>query len=177
MNFETLETERLLLRKLTPAVYDFIYANCTDEECMLHLGLKNIEQLKDAKERHSKGLEAHDRTFVIFQLIEKGSGEIIGDTGFVRYYPAHFRAELGYSLIGEEHKRKGYMSEANKTVVDYGFKVLNLIRLEAYTGINNVPSIKLLQNLGFEKEGVMKKHFHRNGISEDSIIFSLLAKD
>lgn len=174
MDFEILETQRLQLRKLTPEVYDHLYSNYSDQDCMNYLGIRNLEQLQEAKAKYAQGLAAHDRTFVNFLLIEKETGNIIGDSGFVRYYPAHFRAELGYSLMEEEHKRKGYMYEANVSILEFGFKELNLIRVEAYTGVYNEASIKLLQKLGFEKEGVMKKHYHRNGVSEDSIVFSKL---
>jgi len=177
MEFELLETERLFLRKLTPEVYDYIYSNYTDEECMLHLGLSSHEELEKEKERYEKGLSAYDRTFVIFQLVIKESQEIIGMTGFVRFYPDHSRAELGYAMSKEEHKNKGYMFEATERIVQYGFESMNLNRMEALSGSNNIPSLKIIDKLGFKKEGHLKEHYCRGGIVEDSLIFALLKSE
>lgn len=174
MDFELLETPRLLLRKLNPEVYNYIYANYSDEECMTHLGLKNHQELAEEKEKFRKGLSAYDRTFLIFQLIEKASNKVIGMCGFVRHYPKHFRAELGYALSSESAKRKGYMSEVAPLIVQYGFEKMELIRIEALVGTQNIPSLKIIERLGFEKEGLMKQHYYRDGVMEDSIIFSLL---
>lgn len=173
MNFEYLETERLLLRKLTPEVYDYIFQHLNDEECMNHLGLTTTEELEKEKEKHKKGFSAYDRTFVIFQLIEKTSKKVIGMNGFVRYYPGHFRAELGYALYSDAYKNKGYMSEVIETIINYGFNTLKIERMEALVGPSNAPSLKLVKKQGFQQEALLKKHFYKNGILEDSILFSL----
>lgn len=173
MEFEIIETSRLLLRKLTPEVYDYIYKHYTDQECMKHLGLRTAQELKVEKEKYRKGLSSYDKSFVIFQLIEKESMQVMGMCGFVRHYPAHFRAEFGYSLDSDTYKQKGYMSEAVAPIIAYGFEKMNLIRIEAMVGSNNEPSIKIVKKLGFEREGLMKQHYYRNGVMEDSIIWAL----
>lgn len=57
-------------------------------------------------------------------------------------------AELGYELLPNYHG-KGMMSEAVNFILNYGFKNLNLKKIEAYTNKNNVNSIKLLQKSNF----------------------------
>jgi len=174
MKFKTLETERLILRQLTPEVYDYIFTNYTDKECKTHLGVETNEALEAEKAKYKKGLSAYDRTFIIFQLIEKSSNKVMGITGFVRYYPDHFRAELGYSLFKDEYKRMGFMTEATAPMIAFGFETMNLQRIEAIAGPDNEASIKILEHLGFEKEGLMRRHYFRNGIGEDSAIYALL---
>ncbi len=176
MEFQTIETPRLILRKLTPEVYDFLYANYSDQEIISHLGLRSSEELDIEKEKHKKGLSAYDRTILIFQLIEKKSNTVMGMCGFVRYYPTHFRAEFGYSLNEEAFKNKGYMSEAAPFIIEYGFQQMNLTRIEAMVGPTNIPSLKIIEKLGFEREGLMKKHFLRNGVFENSVVFALFKK-
>ncbi|MBL4708524.1 MAG: GNAT family N-acetyltransferase [Flavobacteriales bacterium] len=174
MDFEILDTPRLLLRKLTPEVYDYLYTNYSDEECINHLGLHNHQELVTEKEKHQKGLSAYDRTFLVFQMIEKSSNQVIGMCGFVRHYPSHFRAEFGYALSVETTKRKGYMSEVAPSIIQYGFGKMKLIRIEAMVGSNNIASLKIIDRLGFEKEGCMRQHYHKDGVMEDSLIFSLI---
>ena len=55
---------------------------------------------------------------------------------------------MGYELL-PEFQGKGMMSEAVNFVLKFGFKDLNLGRIEAFTNRNNFDSIKLLQNLKF----------------------------
>lgn len=177
MEFETIETTRLILRKMTPNVYKFIYENYTNSQCIHFLGLHSEEELAVEKENFKNGLSSYDKTFLYFQLIEKTSMKVIGMCGFVRHYPAHFRAEFGYALNKDEFKNKGYMSEVGAIIIDYGFQKMNLNRIEAMVGSENTPSLKIIGKLGFTKEGVMKQHYLRNNIFEDSVIFSLLQKD
>ena len=176
MEFEYLETERLLLRKLTPEIYEYVFTHFTDEEAIEFFGLDEVA-LQREKMKNEKGLRSHDRTFVIFQLLLKESKEVIGATGFVRYYPDHFRAELGYAITNEEYKRKGYMFEATLPMIPYGFNKMELNRIEAFSSPQNTASIRIIEKLGFKKEGLMRQHFYRDGIAEDSTIYSILKDD
>ena len=174
MNFEIISTNRFTLRKITPEVYNFIYDEYSDQECIKFLGLNNSEELRIEKEKFTKGLSSYDRTFLFFQLIEKKSKTVIGMCGFVRHYPAHFRAEFGYALYNDEFKNRGYMNEVAHVIIDYGFEKMALHRIEAMVGLSNTPSLNIITKLGFEKEGIMKQHFLRNEIFEDSVVFSLI---
>ena len=69
MIFETAETNRLILRKVTPETYDFIYKAYSDDECIAFLGLSSTDELTIEKEKYAKGISAYDRTFLYFQLM------------------------------------------------------------------------------------------------------------
>ena len=92
----------------------------------------------------------------------------------MRHYPDHFRAEFGYWLFSEEVKNKGYMSEVAQPIITYGFEKMNLHRIEAMVGPYNIASLKIIEKLGFSKEGLMKAHYLRDGIFEDSLVFALI---
>ena len=57
-------------------------------------------------------------------------------------------AELGCGII-PEYQNRGFMKEALLRVVNYGFEVMNLKTLDAYTEEKNMSSIKLLENCNF----------------------------
>jgi len=57
-------------------------------------------------------------------------------------------AEVGYDL-GTNFHNKGIMSEAMKCVLDYGFTVLNLDKIEAFTHGKNQSSVRMLVKNGF----------------------------
>ena len=66
------------------------------------------------------------------------------------------------------------MTEALKEVIDYGFKKLNLHRIQAMVDDSNIPSVKLLNRFGFKKEGTMREDYVVDGKNEDSDCYSLL---
>lgn len=74
---------------------------------------------------------------------------------------ALLRAELGYSLI-PVYWGKGYAHEAALRLVEYGFKSLNLHSIFAIVFPGNRPSVKLIERLGFVKEGQLKEYFPYN---------------
>lgn len=174
MQFEELTTPRLILRKLTPEVYIHLHENLNDNELAAFLGLGNEAALQREKDKYAQGYTSFNRSIVNFQLIEKQTGKVIGDCGYHTWSPPHRRAEIGYGLINDTHKRKGYMTEALKAVLDYGFSRMDLHRVEALAAPDNTASIKLLQNMGFVFEGTLRQHYNVNGNMEDSVMYSLL---
>ena len=176
MNFQLLETERLLLRKLTDEDYAFIIQNCSDTEAMELFGFTALEELAKEKSRQPKGYSTFNKSFLVFQLIEKESNKIIGWCGYHTWYRDHNRAELGYGLRNDEHKQKGFMTEAITQIIEFGWDEMHLHRIEAMAANYNIPSVKLLQNFGFVHEGTLKEHYLVNGVYENSEVFGLLKK-
>lgn len=174
MNFEILTTNRLRLRKLSPETLEYVYANYSDEELIVFFGLENENQLTVEKNKFEKGLTTHNKSFLYFQIIEKSSEKIIGWCGYHTWYLDHFRAEIGYGLFDEEQKNKGIMTEAMKSILEYGFHQMQLNRVEAFIGTKNTASKKLVEKFGFTKEGVHRSHYLKDDVMEDSVVYSLL---
>lgn len=174
MEFEILNTERLILRKLIPEVFAYLFENHSDEEIKNHLGLTSDEALITEKKKFQGGYVTYDRTILSFLLVLKENNETIGRCGFHNWYKEHYKAELGYAMSKDEYKRKGYMGEAVPTIIKYGFNTMNLNRIEACTGPTNVASLKIIRNNGFTQEGYLREHFQRDGEIQDTLIFSML---
>jgi ribosomal-protein-alanine N-acetyltransferase len=107
-------------------------------------------------------------------LINKETNLPIGECGFHTWNALHQRAEIFYNMFNENFKQKGFMKEALKKVLEYGFTELNLHRVEALIDEENQPSLKLLNHFGFVKEGIMREDYVVNGKNENSTCFSLL---
>ena len=69
---------------------------------------------------------------------------------------------------------KGYMKEAMAEVLRYGFDEMKLQRVEAFIEPFNEPSLKLAKHFGFKQEGHLRKHYMKNNVLEDSLVFALL---
>ncbi|WP_306350761.1 GNAT family N-acetyltransferase [Flavobacterium sp. '19STA2R22 D10 B1'] len=177
MDFEIIETDRLKLRKVTPDVYDFIFQNYTNHEIKTFLGLHDDIDFHREREKYNEGLTTYNRSFLVFQLLDKNTETIIGSCGFHTWYLEHDRAEIGYALTNEQYRGKGFMTEAMDTIIAYGFNTMNLHRIEAFIGPNNTPSLQLIKNFHFTQEGHLREHFFKNNVMEDSLVFSLLKKE
>lgn len=177
MEFELINTERLLLRKLDPEAYAHVFTHFNDDELKTFFGFATDAELEKERSRYQKGLCTFNKTFVLFQVIEKETGKVIGGCAFHTWYIEHNRAEIGYAMNSDAGKGKGFMSEVLPYVLEYGFTRMNLHRVEAFISPLNVPSLKLVQKNGFTQEGHLREHYLKDGIMEDSLVFSLLRKE
>ena len=69
------------------------------------------------------------------------------------------------------------MTEALKAVIASGFEKVGLNRIDALVYVENKPSIRLLQRLGFTREGLLRDYFYLDGKFYDHIIFSILRRE
>lgn len=75
-------------------------------------------------------------------------------------------AELGYWIIPDHHGN-GYATEAAELCLDYAFDELGLHRVWARTHEDNEPSKRVLEKLGFQREGVSRDHYYRGDYSDE----------
>jgi len=68
----------------------------------------------------------------------------------------------------------GAVSEALRLVVDFGFDVCGFARIWGYTWENNRASQRVLEKVGFEKEGVHRKEWLKNGVYHDSVMYAVV---
>lgn len=168
-----IETKRLILTPLTPAVIRSLFESKAKNEIMQFLGC-NEDDFGRYQEMYEKGMETHRLSFYSFVICLKESKNPIGEIGFHTWNKTHRRAEAYYMLRSDVDKQKGFMSEAFPEVLKYGFTEMNLHRVEALVAEWNEPSIKLLLKNGFVKEGIVREDYVVDGKNEDSVCYSLL---
>jgi RimJ/RimL family protein N-acetyltransferase len=75
--------------------------------------------------------------------------------GYVGYSQTGTYFEIGYALVPNE-RRKGYGTEAIKIIVDYLFLSKETGRIQAQTDVRNIASMRVLEEAGFKKEGIVR---------------------
>lgn len=103
----------------------------------------------------------------------RDTGEMIGDLGFRVNADYPHEAELGYR-IAREHQHHGFAVEAVSRLLDHAFTALGLHRVIAYTGCENEPSIRLLERVGFRREGRMRASYNVRGRWIDEYLYAML---
>jgi ribosomal-protein-alanine N-acetyltransferase len=152
----------------------FIFENFSREEIKKILAHRTDEDYQIEEYKYKNGYASYNRAFILFLLTEKTTNSIIGRCGLHNWNKEHHRAEIGYNISDENFKRKGLMKEAVSSIIDYGFNELNLHRIEALVGSNNIPSLKIIESHHFTKEGLLRQHYFVANKFEDSVVYSIL---
>ena len=110
-------------------------------------------------------------------FIEKKDGSKIGYIWhFYMLNPYMKMLELGYRLVPSE-RGKGYCTEAAQLMVDYLFLSKDITRIIATTHTKDVASQKVLEKVGFKREGTLRKTYLLRGERTDMFIFSILREE
>ncbi|MWC30326.1 GNAT family N-acetyltransferase [Paenibacillus sp. MMS18-CY102] len=147
--FPALETERLKLSLLTLEDSAAVYSHFADENVTRFMDISPCKDISEAEEIIRFHIED---TGCRWGIVSKSDGQFIGTCGFHCWMQGEqARAEIGFDL-GKEHWGKGFMHEAMKPVIAFGFNDMGLALIEATVEQENERSIKLLEKLKFERE-------------------------
>ena len=103
--------------------------------------------------------------------------QIIGTISLHHISRGYFSScEVGYKFSSAFH-HQGYAREALSCVVEIVFRELGLNKVEAWVLPDNMPSIRLLERVGFSYEGISRAHLFMKGQWRDHAQFSMLASD
>ena len=176
--FPVLQTERLILREFTeediPTVYEILRGEDINE-CLETEPMKSIEEAEGRVQgrmnlfRNSMGCR-----WAI--ALREAPGQVIGSCGYFHVRRGTQTMELGYELH-PDYWRKGIMSEALQAVLEFGFHggaIPVVHRMEAIVYPSNIASIRLLEKLGFQMEGVRRQFGFWKGVYQDVLMFALL---
>ena len=108
-----------------------------------------------------------------FVVVHRDSRRVIGTCLLFRFEESSARAEVGY-VLAQEYWGAGYMHEAMKAFVAFAFEHVGLRRLEAEIDPRNGTSTKLIERLGFVREGILRQRWAMKGEVTDSGLYGLL---
>ena len=116
-------------------------------------------------------------TSYAFFLFRKSDDALVGGLTLANIRRGVAQAgSLGY-WIGEPFARRGLMTGALHGLVPFAFGSLRLHRLEAACIPSNAASIRLLEKMGFAREGYAREYLCINGLWQDHLLFARLNGD
>lgn len=173
----TIYTERLTLRRISTDDAQDMYVYSRDPEVTryllwdAHTDIRHTARyLKAVQKYYSKGL------FYDWALEEKESGRMIGTCGFSRLDADNRCGEIGY-VLNRDFWGRGYAAEAARAVMDIGFNVLDLKRIEARFMADNAHSARVMEKLGMRFEGIKRAELYVKGKFRDIGYYSLLKEE
>ena len=151
-----LETDRLILRHLSPDDAEFILRLLNEPSWLRFIGDKGVRTVEDARAYILKGpVEMYARLGFGLYLVElKEEGSSIGICGLIKRDSLE-DVDIGFAFL-PKHWGRGYAYEAASAVMAYGGKALGLKRIVAITSADNDSSVRLLEKLGLRFEGMVK---------------------
>ncbi|MDN7876089.1 GNAT family N-acetyltransferase [Burkholderia aenigmatica] len=173
----TLDTSRLVLRPLRDADAHTFFEIWSDAEAMRYFSFSPMTHIEQAIERVARNVKnAASGQDLICVLELRETGEALGECVLFHANEQCRRAEIGFSLR-RKYWSGGYMREAASAVIDHAFGTLRLNRLEADIDPRNAASSRLLERLGFAREGLLRERWIVGDEVSDSALYGLLASD
>ncbi|MCW3077023.1 MAG: ydaF 4 [Bacteroidetes bacterium] len=175
--FPVLETERLLLKRIVASDAQDLFIIRSNKETMRFIPRPVAKTIEDALaliELIDAGIISNER--INWGMHEKSANKLIGIVGYHHINTSNARAEVGYVLNADYHK-KGLMQEALAKVLNYGFEVLKFNCIEAIVDPENVSSLRVMEKANFVKEGCLRDYTYHNEKYSDAFIFSKLKRE
>ncbi len=177
--FPMLETERLVLREMTVEDADFWVRNFSDPDVVEFTAYEPPADLEAAKAQLTEyaARPFNEGTGIRWGICLRGSRDLIGTLGYHQWVrEGGDRARAGYDLL-REYRGRGLMTEAMRAILDYGFEGMGLNRVDVLIDPANGPSLRLVERLGFRREGVLRENTYFRGRFIDDVVYALLAKE
>lgn len=173
----TLHTARLRLRPFTDADGDALFALHSSAYVLRYWDAPPWSERARA-ERFIEACQqmADEGTGARLALDRLSDGAFIGWCGLTRWNPDYRSASLGYCLH-DAAWGYGYATEAASALLEWAFDTLDLNRVQAETDTRNVASARVLEKVGFMREGTLREDCVVNGEVSDSWVFGLIRRD
>jgi len=173
----TLKTARLTLRFIEIDDTEALFRIFSDREALRYWSTGpwlHPAQARDNVEQTLKGyLEGET---LRFGIVLSATEELIGTATLYHFDRKNHRCDIGYMLARSQWGH-GYMPEALDALIEYGFRKLELHRIEADIHPDNTASQRILERLHFRREGHLRQRWFVHGEISDSIIYGLLRPD
>ena len=170
-------TERLVLRRFRAADAETLAAYRSDPDVARYQAWTAPFPLERARALVAEFEAADPERPGWFQwAIERTADRAhIGDLG-VALHENKRQAEIGFTLAPAYQKR-GYAAEAVRAMLDHLFRVRGLHKVSAEADARNIASARLLERVGFVREGLLRSHTWIKGEWTDDLIYGLLAEE
>ena len=177
LHLPTLRAERLTLRTLTEADVADVLTVFSDPLVLRYWDgplMTTTQDVMQYIERIHYGFRR--RELMQWAIADAATDAVIGTCTLTHLSITHERAEIGFALR-QTRWGQGLGSEAVTVAINFAFQELGLNRIEADVDPRNERSLKLLERLGFHREGHLRERYYMNGERQDAVMMAVLQAD
>lgn len=174
----SLNTPRLLLRRLRLDDAADLYEYLSDPQTYRFEPGEPLERAQADERAADLAASPH-----FWAVVLRSTGKMIGQLYLAQITPLeHLTCELGY-ILSPAYQRQGYGAEAAGALVRQALTADGMHRVVAHCNPENTASWKLLERIGFRREGLHRQDifFRRNAAGEplwtDTYVYALLAAE
>ena len=176
-NLPTLETERLKLRKLSMRDAGDVFEYASLSEVSEHVTWEHHRNISDSIHFLRVVMQQYeDGAPSSWGIVQNKIGKLIGTIGYHALSIQNRYGEVGYAL-SKDFWNQGYMTEAFREVIKFGFEHMKLNRVEATCKLLNTASEKVMQKCGLKYEGILKQRLFAKGEHHDLKLYAILKSD
>lgn len=169
-----MESDNFRLRQYTADDAPELFQLLADEHVLQYFSMKKLRDVTEAESIIISYLDGIEKgTSLRWAVADKETDKLIGMAGFRRFDHSNFRAEIGYGLM-PQYWGKGIAKKAVQLLVDHGFQILHLHTIEAQVEPENLSSAKVLEKVGFQKEGLFRENHYFDGRFLDTLVYSIV---
>jgi RimJ/RimL family protein N-acetyltransferase len=168
-----LEGRSVRLRSLTPRDARSVFPWYNDPEIVApfdRFGTDTVDELARSIDSAPTDPKAVAPRFAIER---RADGGLIGLVGHYRPHPVLESVDIWYVIGVREARGRGYGREAVDLLVDHLFRTEPFERVGATCDVDNTPSIRLLERLGFRREGTLRSTLFHHGRWHDVHVYGI----
>jgi RimJ/RimL family protein N-acetyltransferase len=173
-----LETQRLILRDFREEDWHDVHQYVSDPEVVKYMpfGPNTEEDTKANMQRTFANQKEQPRVHYNFALVNKQNNKVIGGCELSIQNAENKEAMLGY-LLNRKYWNQGYITEATRKVIAFGFDQLGLHRIIASCDPANTGSYRVMEKIGMQREGYLREERMFKGVWRDFLLYSILEKE
>jgi diamine N-acetyltransferase len=161
------------LRPLERGDLHFVHVLNNNRSVMGYWFEEPYESFVELEELYRKHI--HDQSERRF-IVEDAAHERVGLVELVEIDHLHRRAEF-LIMISPEQQGRGYARAATRLAISYAFRVLNLHKLYLLVDVDNTRAIRIYEDAGFRREGVLIEEFFSDGRYHDVVRMCRFQRD
>lgn len=166
----------ILLRYAQESDLDEYFAFLQDPE-MNRLTGSQSDVTRDETEAWIEKISVKSSARVDFLILLKSSNELLGEVVLNEIDSTNRSANIRIGIQKNQHRGKGYGTEAMIEMLRYGFNTLNLHRIHLGVYTFNPRAIHVYEKVGFKREGLERDYLYLDGEFHDMISMSILEEE
>lgn len=177
MTLAPLEGEGIRLRSPEPPDFPTLFDWYNDPERVAPFDRFTVDTFEGFVRDLRSASDAPDYLGPRYCVVRREDAHLLGFVGYYRPHPVLATIDVWYVLGDERERRKGYGAQAVALLVDQLFRSESVEHIGATTDVENLASVKLLEKVGFRREGTLRSSLFHHARWHDVHVYGIIRSE